>query len=121
MRKLRIFENISMDGVIQNSVHDKFPDGVWTTPYRPPEGLATVTAMYSETYDLLLGRHTYDLWSGYWPKAPKNPMADRLNAAKKYVVTHRPEGLEWGPFEAVGSDFIESVRGLKSQNGPDIL
>ena len=31
-------------------------------------------------------------------------MTDRLNAAKKYVATHRPESLEWGPFEGVGPE-----------------
>jgi dihydrofolate reductase len=33
-------------------------------------------------------------------------MADLLNAATKYVMTHRPDSLEWGPFEAVGPDLI---------------
>jgi dihydrofolate reductase len=49
------------------------------------------------------------------------PFADRLNAAKKYVVTHHPESLAWGPFEGVGPDLIESVRRMKSQNGPDLI
>lgn len=71
--------------------------------------------------DVLLGRRTYDLWSGFWPKAPKSPMADRLNGATKYVVTHRPESLEWGPFEAIGSDLVDSVRRIKTRNGPDLI
>jgi dihydrofolate reductase len=37
--------------------------------------------MYGESFGLLLGRRTYDGWSGFWPKAPSSPMADRLNAA----------------------------------------
>ena len=53
-------------------------------------------------------------------------MADRLNAAKKYVATRRPESLEWGPFEGVGPDLVEGVRRIKagdtkSNNGPDLL
>jgi dihydrofolate reductase len=48
-------------------------------------------------------------------------MADRLNAAKKYVVTHRPESLEWGPFEGIGPDLVEDVRRIKSHDGPDLL
>jgi dihydrofolate reductase len=48
-------------------------------------------------------------------------MADGLNAATKYVVTHRPESLEWGPFEAVGSEFVEGIRRIKSQDGPDLV
>jgi hypothetical protein len=84
------------DPGFRNPGDDDFPYGDWTAPYRTPEGFAIVTAMYGETHDLLLGRRTYDLWSGFWPKAPKSPMADRLNAATKYVATHRPESLEWG-------------------------
>ena len=48
-------------------------------------------------------------------------MADRINAATKYVVTHRPDSLEWGPFEAVGPDLVEGVRRIKSQDGPDLI
>jgi dihydrofolate reductase len=74
-------------------------------------------AAHGERFDLLLGRRTYDIWSGFWPKAPSSPLADRLNAATKYVATHRPESLEWGPFEVVGPDLVEGVRRIKSQDG----
>lgn len=122
MRSLRIFEHISLDGVIQNSAdEDGFPYHGWTAPYRTPEGLEALIAAYGERYDLLLGRRTYDLWSGFWPQAPAGPMADRLNAATKFVVTHRPESLAWGPAEAIGPDFIEGVRRLKAQSGPDLI
>jgi dihydrofolate reductase len=123
MRKLRIFEHISLDGVIQTSggPRDDFPYGDWTAPYRTPEGFAKVTAMYGETFDLLLGRRTYDGFSGFWPKAPKSPMAERLNAATKYVVTHRPESLEWGPFQPIGPDLVESVRGIKANGDADLI
>ena len=118
MRKLKIMEHISLDGVIQHSADDgDFPYGDWTAPYRTPAGRDAILAAHGESFDLLLGRRTYDLWSGFWPKAPGGPMADGINAAKKYVATHRPESLEWAPFKAfrtVGSDIffcrIEAVR-----------
>jgi dihydrofolate reductase len=122
MRKLRIFEHISLDGVIQASADENnFPYSDWSGPYRTPAGRDMLLARYGEKFDLLLGRRTYDMWSGFWPKAPSSPMADRLNAAKKYVATHRPESLAWGPFEAVGKDIVEGIRRIKSQNGPDLL
>jgi dihydrofolate reductase len=46
---------------------------------------------------------------------------DGLNAATKYVATNRPESLAWGPFEGVGPDFVEGLRRLKSQDGPDLV
>jgi len=122
MRKLKIIEHISLDGVIQHSRDDDgFPYSDWTAPYRSPAGREAILAAQGESFDLLLGRRTYDLWSGFWPKALSSPMADGLNAATKYVATHRPESLEWGPFEGLGPDLVEGVRRIKSQNGPDLI
>jgi len=78
-------------------------------------------AAYGGSFDLLLGRRTYDIWSGFWPKAPSSPMGDRLNAATDFVATHRPESLEWGPFEGLGPDIVEGIRHIKSQDGPDLI
>jgi dihydrofolate reductase len=48
-------------------------------------------------------------------------MADLLDSATKYVVTHRPDSLDWGPFAAVGPDLVEGLRRIKSQEGPDLI
>jgi dihydrofolate reductase len=121
MRKLTIMEHISLDGVIQSSGEDNFPYTDWTLPYRTPAGRDALFAAHGASFDLLIGRRTYDMWSGFWPKAPSSPMADALNAATKYVVTHHPENLEWGPFEGVGPDIVEGIRRIKSQDGPNLV
>jgi len=123
MRKLRIIEHMSLDGVIQVSGDDDddFPYADWTAPYRTTAGRDVLLAAHGGRFDLLLGRRTYDGWSSYWPKAPSSPMADRLNAATKFVVTHRPEGFQWGPFESVGPDMIDGIRRIKSEDGPDLI
>ncbi|RSM40702.1 deaminase [Amycolatopsis balhimycina DSM 5908] len=122
MRNLKIIEHISLDGVIQHSADDgDFPYPDWTAPYRSPEGRDAMLAAHGDSFDLLLGRRTYDIWSGFWPKAPSNPMVDRLNAATKFVATHRPDSLEWGPCESLGEDIIEGIRRVKSQDGPDLV
>ena len=120
MRKLKIMEHISLDGVIQPSGEDGFPYADWTAPYRTPAGRDEVLAAHGARFDLLLGRRTYDMWSDFWPKAT-GPMADGLNAATKHVVTHRPESLSWGPSVAVGPDLVEGVRRIKSQAGSDLV
>ena len=119
MRKIRIFEHISLDGVIEHE--GDYAYGAWTTPYRTPAGLALVIEAHGTGFDLLLGRRTYDIWAGYWPKAGKSPMADSLNAATKYVATHRPDSLGWGPVKDLGANIMEGVRGLKSKDGPDLI
>ena len=122
MRKIRIMEHISLDGVIQQSADENdFPYSDWSGPYRTPAGREKLLARYGESFDLLIGRRTHDLMSGFWPKAPKSPMADRLNAATKYVATHRPESLVWGPFEGVGPDLVEGVRKIKAKDGKDLI
>jgi len=45
-------------------------------------------------------------------------MADSINAATKYVATHRPKSLEWGPVENLGADIVEGVRRIKAQTKP---
>ena len=122
MRKLRIIEHISLDGVIQHSADGgAFPYSDWSVPYRTPAGRDAMLAAYGTSFDLLLGRRTYDLWSSFWPKAPSSPMTDGLNAVTKFVVTHHPESLAWGPCEGVGPDVVEGVRRIKSQDGPDLI
>jgi dihydrofolate reductase len=119
MRKIRIFEHISLDGVIE---HDgDYTYGAWTTPYRSPAGAAILFEAYGPNFDLLLARNTYDIFSGFWPNAGDFPMANAINAATKYVVTHRAESLEWGTVKNIGEDVIAGIRELKSTDGPDLI
>src|SRR5882672_10908250 len=127
MRKIRIIEHISLDGVIQApggpGEDGDYPYGGWTAPHADPVVGEVIVAAHREAFDLLLGRRTYDIWSGYWPKAGKSPLADSLNAATKYVATHRPDSLGWGPVKDLGPDIVEGVRRVKGEgrDGPDRL
>jgi dihydrofolate reductase len=124
MRKIRIFEHISLDGVIspggQNEDSD-YANGGWTAPYRTAAGAEAVAEAQGKGFDLLLGRRTYDIWAGFWPTVKNGPFADALNAATKYVATHRPDSLGWGPVEDLGADIIEGIRRVKSKDGPDLI
>jgi dihydrofolate reductase len=114
-------EHTSLDGVIQHEDGEGFAHGNWTAPYRTPAGLEAVMEAQGSTFNLLLGRRTYDAWAGFWPKAGDSPMANALNAATKYVATHRPDSLEWGPVGDLGADILEGIRGVKSTGGPDLI
>jgi dihydrofolate reductase len=125
MRKIKIIEHISLDGVIQapggpNEDGD-YPYGGWTAPFRDPAGREAILAAHGKAFDLLLGRHTYDIWAGFWPKAGKGPFADGINAATKYIATHRRDSLGWGPAEDLGPDIVEGVRRIKAKDGPDLI
>ena len=121
MRKIRIMEHISLDGVIQPEGDDDYAQGGWSAPYRSPTGAAALAAAQGTGFDLLLGRRTYDLWADFWPKVKGGPFADGLNAATKYVATYRPDSLTWGPVGNLGVNVIDGIRGLKSKDGPDLV
>ena len=127
MRKIKIIEHITLDGVIQapggpeEDTSGGFAYGGWSAPHDDPDGGEAIAAAQGESFDLLLGRRTYDIFSGFWPKAPKSPMADRLNAATKYVATHRPESLKWGPVEDLGPDIVEGIRRVKAKSRPQLI
>jgi hypothetical protein len=44
VRKLKIIEHISLDGVIQHDQDGDFPYGDWTAPYRTPAGRDEILA-----------------------------------------------------------------------------
>lgn len=126
MRKIRIIEHISLDGVIQapggpEEDPNGFAHGGWSAPHDDPEGGKAIVEAHGEDFDLLLGRRTYDIFAGFWPKAPKSPMSDSLNAATKYVATHRPKNLAWGPAEDLGADIVAGIRHIKAQSGPHLI
>jgi dihydrofolate reductase len=125
MRKLTIIEHISLDGIIQAPGGRKedgdYPHGGWTVPHADPLVGKTVVATHGKPFDLVLGRRTYDIWSGYWPKAGRSLLADNLNAATKYVATHRPKTLRWGPVESLGPDIVKGIRRVKKKKGPHLI
>jgi dihydrofolate reductase len=125
VRKIRIIEHISLDGVIQapggpNEDGD-YKHGGWIVPHRDPAAGEAIVAAQGKNFDLLLGRRTYDIWASYWPKVQSSPLAESFNAATKYVATRRPESLEWGPAEDLGTDIVEGLRRIKSKDGADLI
>jgi dihydrofolate reductase len=124
MRTLKIMEHLSLDGLIApggRGEDSAFEDGGWSAPYRTPAGAAAVAEAFGTNFDLLLGRRTYDLWAAFWPKTKGGPFADALNAATKYVATHRPDSLAWAPAAPLGPDLLDAVRPPQSHRRPRLV
>lgn len=121
MRKIKVFAYLSLDGVMQPPGDDDYANGGWMIPYRSEAGAEAVAEAQGKRYDLVFGRRTYDMLSGFWSKIQGGPFADAMNAATKYVATHRPSGLEWKPVEVIGPDVAQDVRRVKSTDGPDLI
>tara|TARA_R110002094_G_scaffold198293_1_gene170591 strand:- start:822 stop:1436 length:615 start_codon:yes stop_codon:yes gene_type:complete len=126
MRRIKIIEHISLDGVIQapggpeEDTEGGFELGGWAFLHFDIAIGEAIDAAQGEKFDLLLGRRTYDIFAGYWPHQ-QGPMADSLNAAAKYVATHRPDSLDWGPAEDLGANIAEGIGRIKASSGPDLV
>ena len=123
MRALIALTHVSIDGVMQapgGSEEDpsgRFTEGGWTVGYRSEAGGKALGEIVARDFDLLLGRRTYDIWTGHWPHHVDNPIGAAFARATKYVVTHR-DGLSWGPSQRI--DGVDGVRALKATAGPEL-
>jgi dihydrofolate reductase len=133
MRKLVTGAFVSLDGVMQapgapeEDTDGGFKFGGWTVPYWDDTTAAAMSDSFSKPFALVLGRRTYDIFAGYWPKFKGEPgsldqhIADTFNAATKYVATHSPQTLTWQNSQSLGLDVADTIRELKKQDGPELL
>jgi dihydrofolate reductase len=127
MRKLIVAEHISLDGVIQapggpkEDPSGEFPFGGWSAPYDDEAIGHFVQDLFSQPFELLLGRRTYDIWAAYWPRVRAgHPIGDRFNSVPKHVATHRPDTLDWQNSHALKGTPADAVRALKRQDGASL-
>lgn len=124
MRKIVVLSFISLDGVMQapggpdEDTSGGFEYGGWTVPYYDEaSGELLSKQMNGIEYDLLLGRKTYDIFAGYWPKQTGD-IADPFNKATKYVVSASSPDLTWQNSELIDGDVAAKLKELKQQDGP---
>jgi dihydrofolate reductase len=72
----------------------------------------------NSSFDLLLGRKTFDIWAPYWPKNADAWPA--VNTATKYVASNTLTSHEWQPSVFLSGDIVEKVVKIKQQQGPDL-
>jgi dihydrofolate reductase len=118
MRKLRVFESISVDGYFCDAAGGMS----WAHAGREDaEFAAWVGGNASGGAELLFGRKTYQMMEAFWPTpsaAEQMPVvAKGMNAARKYVAstTIRPS---WNNTQLLKGDLTKAVRDLKRSEGP---
>jgi dihydrofolate reductase len=131
MRKLIVAEHISVDGVNQapggpeEDPSGGFHLGGWTVPYADERIGEVLRELFSQPFELLLGRRTYDIFASYWPHvradSPGHAIADQFNSVPKHVATHRADTLGWHNSHALKGDLAGAVRALKDQEGANLL
>jgi dihydrofolate reductase len=70
-------------------------------------------------FDLVLGRRTYEIWVGYWPKQTSN-IANAFNKATKYVARRTLDKLDWKKSVRIGDNVVGELRRLKASDGPKL-
>lgn len=123
MRKIVVLSFVSLDGVMQapggpdEDTSGGFKYGGWTVPYWDDFSGEMMSKQMSMPFDLLLGRKTYDIFAGYWPKQ-EGDIAGPFNACTKYVVSDSAPELTWENSTLIDGDVVAKLQELKQQDGP---
>ncbi len=121
MRKLSVFNHVSLDGYFV----DANGDMSWAHK-SDPEWLAFVQGNASSGGgELVFGRVTYDMMAGYWPTpmAMQNDpvVAAGMNAMPKVVFSRTLKSAAWSHTRVLSGDLAAETRALKQVDGPDLL
>ncbi len=126
MRKINVLSFVTLDGVMQapggpkEDTSGNFKHGGWVPAYWDGFLEKAMGEQMGNPYDLLLGRKTYEIFASYWPKAKDDPFADKLNKARKYVVSTTSRKLDWNNSVLVTGNVPEEIKKLKRQDGSEL-
>jgi len=117
---------LTLDGVAQapgQPDEDRdggFPHGGWQVPYFTEEQGELLGRWQGAAGGLLLGRRTYDLFAGHWPRIPADhehaEIAKVLNGLPKYVASRTVTSLEWENSTLLDADVPAAVARLKARD-----
>ncbi|MDD5368838.1 MAG: dihydrofolate reductase family protein [Anaerolineaceae bacterium] len=126
MRKIVTTTFVTLDGVMQapggpgEDEAGGFQWGGWSVNYWDDRMGPIMDDIMATNPDLLLGRKTYQIFAAYWPNAEDVPGADKLNNAKKYVVSRTLDKVEWNNSTLIKDDAVQAITRLKGADGPEL-
>lgn len=116
MRKVLVFNNVSVDGFFT----DAGGDMSWAHK-RDEEWNKFASSNASGRTELLFGRVTYEQMAAFWPTPQAAAMlpavAAGMNAMKKIVFSRTLDTVSWQNTTLVKGDLVAEVRKLKQQPG----
>lgn len=128
MAQLTITTFVTLDGVIQapggpnEDPSDGFDLGGWSVPYGDADFGQFMTEVFDRAGAFLLGRRTYEIFAGYWPKMtdPADPVASRLNSLPKYVASTTLDSADWAGTTIIGGDLVKEVAAIKERTDGEL-
>lgn len=129
MRRIVVGAQISIDGVMQSpggrseDPTKGFAFGGWAMPYDDDVFGEEIMKLFA-SYELLLGRKTYEIFAAYWPYYDENAddggIASSFSRVTKHVVSRSGDvDLTWQGSSLLRG--IDEVRRLKEGDGPDLV
>jgi dihydrofolate reductase len=112
MRKIVVYELVSLDGVAED------PDAFITEWDDAMD--ANLAAVIATQDAVILGRASYEEWARFWPDATIEPFATFINGVSKHVATSTPLEPAWANSDVIDGDLVEFARRLKDGKGGDI-
>ena len=120
MRKLMVFNSMSLDGFIADGEGDMS----WAHK-QDEEWNSFVAGNASGEGVLVFGRRTYDMMAGYWPTAmaaQNSPVvAKRMNELQKIVFSRTMEKASWQNTALVKGELAVEMKRLKEQPGAGLV
>jgi dihydrofolate reductase len=113
MRKIVAGLMVSVDGVVEA------PEK-WTGQYFSPEIGQVVGSVMAAGDTMLLGRVSYQTFAASFARNTRDPMAARMNAVPKVVVSATLEQAEWENSTLIRGDMAQEITQLKGQPGQNI-
>src|SRR5262245_57058695 len=113
---------MTLDGIVEAPGFDEHRDGrnAWALRVQGDEDEAWNEAQLRSADALLLGRRTWQIWAAFWPTMT-GPLADRLNATPKYVVSNSLTRADWSNTTIISGDIARRVRALKVPPGGELV
>jgi dihydrofolate reductase len=120
MRKLVVFNHVSLDGYFVDAKGDMR----WAHS-NDPEWNEFVAGNAKGGGVLVFGRVTYEMMASYWPTpmaAQNSPtVAENMNKMEKVVFSKTMDKATWNNTRLLKGDLAEEVRRLKAEAGLDMV